>query len=76
MARQKKFTFVELIPRNEQGKKRASYHGDRWILRQETTEPYRGALPGVWLACRSFDGKAMLWVKKIDDADFVVRVLE
>ena len=76
MARSKKEVFVELIPKNEQGKKRASYHGARWLLRQETTEPYRGALPGVWLACRSSDGKAMLWVKKIDDADFVVRVLE
>jgi hypothetical protein len=76
MARHKKDTYVDLIPKTDQGKKRASYHGTRWLLRQETTEPYRGASPGTWLAVRSSDGKAMLWVKKTDDTDFKVSVLQ
>lgn len=74
MSRQKKQTYVELTPKTDQGRKRASYHGARWLLRQETTEPFRGASPGTWLAVRSSDGKTMLWVKKTDDADFNVRV--
>lgn len=76
MSRQKVVKYVELTPRNEQGKQRASYHGARWVLRQETTEPYRGAPEGEWLGVRSRDGSSFLWVRKFDDQDFTVRLCQ
>ena len=75
MPRQKKQTIVELIPKNDRGTARLSYHRNRWILKRETTEPWRGAALGVWLAVQSQDGKAMLWVLKYSDQDFQVKVL-
>lgn len=75
MPRRKQEKYVELIPCSDRGRKRAAYHGQRWLLRKETNDPYRGATPGTWLACMSCDGKALLWVKKSNDEDFRVRVL-
>ena len=76
MARQKQEKYVELTPKSDAGRRRASYHGSRWVLRKETTEPYRGASEGEWLGVRSRDGNAFLWVKKFDDNDFNVRMCQ
>jgi len=75
MSREKKETIVELTPKNESGKKRMSYHGDRWVLRQEIDTLGTGRISGPWLGCRSRDGKAFLWIHKVNDADFTVRKL-
>lgn len=73
MAREKKEPLVELTPKNESGKKRMSYHGNRWVLRQEVETLGGCRIPGPWLGVRSRDGKTFLWIHKNNDTDFTVR---
>ena len=67
--------LIELQPKTETGKQRASYHGTRWILRQKRENPYRGAPAGFHLGVISKDGKKFLWVLEHNDPDFHARLL-
>jgi hypothetical protein len=75
MPRAKKQVFAELTPKTERAHTRMSYHTNRWILKEETDNPYCGAKKGTWLLLQSRNGQAMLWVMKTDDQDFGVRVI-
>lgn len=75
MAREVKEKYVVLAPKNDEGKKRLDYHGDRWILRGETATLQYVREVGPWLILISRDGKKCLHVKKKDDKDFDVRPL-
>jgi hypothetical protein len=75
-----KEAYLVLIPKNDNAKKRLSYHGERWIFRRETTNPpttYARSSPSdtVWILVMSRDGKSIIWLKKKDDPDFNIREL-
>jgi hypothetical protein len=76
MSRSKQPIFVELTPKTERALARMGYHQSKWVLKRETDKPYIGATKGTWFSLQSRDGKAMLWVMKSDDEDFVVRVVQ
>ncbi len=78
VARKKKEKYIELSPKNDSGKKRLSYHGNRWVLKRETDTPpqvYLRSATGSWIFAMSRDGKIGLWVNKDNDSDFNVRML-
>ena len=67
--------FIELTPKNEQGTKRLSYHGTKWLLLRRTEKPYCGAPHTMHYCLVSIDGKGLLWVQKDNDPHFTVRGL-
>lgn len=75
MARQKKEHYVVLTPKNDDARKRLSYHGERWILRDTIDKLKFSMEPGPFFLLVSKDGKKCLHVKKEYDTDFNVRVV-
>lgn len=68
--------FVELTAKNDNGIKRLSYHGQKWILVKRKMDPYPGAPRNKLHYClASNDGKQILWVQRENDPDFTVRGL-
>jgi hypothetical protein len=71
----KKEKYIVLTPKNDNGKKKMDYHGDRWLLRDEVDKLKFSREPGPFYIIMSRDGKKVLHVKKDGDPDFNVREL-
>lgn len=74
--REKKEKYAVITPKHEGAKKQMEYHGERWVFRGEveSLKFVRGEGPFIVLVSR--DGKKCLHIKKRDDKDFAVRLLD
>lgn len=74
MGRHKTEKYVIITPKSDNGKERISYHGERWIFREEK-ESLKFVRGGPFIGVVSSDGKVCLYIKKANDPDFDIRFL-
>lgn len=71
----KKETYVILEAKNEKGKAKIGYHGEKWIYRGDIDNLKFVRSQGPSIVARSRDGKKVLFIKKQDDPDLKYRIL-
>lgn len=71
----KKQIIVILTAKNDKGKEKIAYHGEKWYLREEITTMRLVRSQGPSLVVRSRDGSKILFIKKQDDPDIEYRIV-
>ena len=73
MPKKSKEQYVLVSAKTDKGKDKISYHGEKWLFREEVTQLKFTREPGPFLIFRSRDGTRVLFVKKQDDTDIAYR---
>lgn len=74
--RAKKETYAIITPKNDAATKKLEWHGNRWIFRSLVDMVKFSRDPGPWYVLISRDGKKCIYVRKTDDVDFDIRIME
>ena len=65
--------YVILTPKNDNGKKKLDYHGDKWLFLRIVDNLKFIREPGPFIVLQSRDGKKCIHVKEKEDPDFCIR---